>query len=177
MAITNSIPDRLHDMRVYTGKDSHVARGTGTVNLPNIDYLTETLKGAGVAGEYESIAPGLLKALEFSIDWNTITQDVTDLSAPKSHYIDCRMALNVMDSGDGSPKSEGWRAVVKGVPKSNKYGKAEPSATMGTTTTLSCSYYKLEKGGKTLIEVDVLNYICNIGGTDYLEEIRSILGM
>lgn len=67
--------------------------------------------------------------------------------------------------------------VAKGVPKSFKQGNAEPSAQMGTSVTLSLTYLKVTNKGKTMLEVDVINYICNIGGTDYLAEIRSLLGM
>ena len=173
---THNIPDRLHDMRVYNNT-SNVMLGISKVTLPDIEYLTETMKGAGVAGEFDSIAPGLLKAMELGLDFNTVTKHTYSLSAPTSHYIDCRMAVNNVDGGDGAPKSEGWRVVAKGVPKSFKQGNAEPSAQMGTSVTLSFTYLKVTNKGKTMLEVDVINYICNIGGTDYLAEIRSLLGM
>ena len=173
---THNIPDRLHDMRVY-GDSSKVMYGLATVNLPDLEYLTETMKGAGIAGEFESIAPGLLKGLELGLEFNTVTVDVFDLAKPTSHYIDCRMALNILDGGDGTPKSEGWRVVAKGVPKSVKLGKAEATAQMGSSVALSCTYVKITKGSKTIAEVDILNYVCNFGGTDYLATIRNILGL
>lgn len=173
---THNIPDRLHDMRVYNNA-SNVMLGISKVTLPDMDYLTETMKGAGIAGEFESIAPGLLKALELGLDFNTVTKHTYSLFAPTSHYIDCRMAVNNVDGGDGSPKSEGWRVVAKGVTKSFKQGNAEPSTQMGTSVTLSLTYIKVTNQGKTMMEIDVINYICKVGEVDYLADIRSLLGM
>ncbi len=177
MSITNGIPDRLHDMRTYIGKNSKVSGGIATVTLPDIAYLTDTLKGAGVGGELETIAPGLLKAMEIGLDYHTVTDDVFELSKPTSHLVDCRSVVNVVDGGDGAPKSEGWRVVVVGVPKTTKVGKNEPNSTMGTNVTLSVSNYQVYKGGKELVYIDVLNYICRIGGVDYLEEVRTLMGL
>lgn len=173
---THNIPDRLHDMRIY-GNSSRVMYGLGTVNMPDIEYMTETMKGAGVAGEFDSIAPGLLKAMSLSLEFNTFTDDFFELAKPTSHYIDCRMAMNVVDGGDGAPKGDGWRVVAKGVPKSIKGGKAEASNQMGSSAELSLTYLKVTHNGKTMCEIDILNYVCNIGGTDYLAQIRSLLGM
>ena len=78
---THNIPDRLHDMRVYNNA-SNVMLGISKVTLPDMDYLTETMKGAGIAGEFESIAPGLLKALELGLDFNTVTKHTYSLFAP-----------------------------------------------------------------------------------------------
>lgn len=177
MAITNGIPDRLHDMRTYIGKKSKISAGIATVTLPDLAYLTDTLKGAAVGGELETIAPGLLKAMDLSLDYHTVTDDVFELSKPKSHYIDCRSVVNVVDGADGSPKSEGWRVVAVGTPKTTKVGKVEPNSTMGTNVNLSISSYQVYHGGKELVYIDVLNYICRIGGVDFLAEARALMGL
>ena len=38
------------------------------------------------------------------------------------------------------------------------------------------SYFKTTYNGKTVTEIDPLNFICIINGTDYLAEVRKALG-
>lgn len=42
--------------------------------------------------------------------------------------------------------------------------------------TITCRYYQLQVAGENVIEIDVDNLVRNIGGTDQMAQIRSILG-
>jgi len=41
---------------------------------------------------------------------------------------------------------------------------------------VACRYYKLEIGGKTIVEIDVDNMVRNIDGIDKMAEVRAALG-
>ena len=52
---------------------------------------------------------------------------------------------------------------------------------MGTTSdtknTIEVNYLKVTIDGENVLELDKYNYICNIGGTDYLSDVREALGL
>ena len=66
---------------------------------------------------------------------------------------------------------------MRGVPKSGNLGKFEPVSKAGAETTLEIVYLKVTIGDKRVAEVDEFNYICFVNGTDYMEELRSALGL
>ena len=51
------IPEVVSNFRCYD-EDVQKLLGTVDIELPNIEYLTETIQGAGIAGEIETIVVG-----------------------------------------------------------------------------------------------------------------------
>ena len=49
--------------------------------------------------------------------------------------------------------------------------------TTGTSNTIETAYIKVAIDGETVLELDKYNYICNIGGVDYMADIREALGL
>ncbi|MCL6456491.1 MAG: phage major tail tube protein, partial [Gorillibacterium sp.] len=50
--MANLVPEKLNDFRVY--RDGNNLAGVADIQLPSFENMTETIKGAGIAGEYES---------------------------------------------------------------------------------------------------------------------------
>ena len=46
------IPEKLVEFKVYS--DSHDLLGVSDIELPSLDFMSETVKGAGMAGEVDS---------------------------------------------------------------------------------------------------------------------------
>ena len=91
--------------------------------------------------------------------------------------MDIRGAQQVYDSSTGEYVVKKLKLVVRGVPKTDDLGKLDVGATTDTKLTLECDYIKLTIDGKTEIELDKYNYIANIGGVDYLADVRDALGL
>ncbi|MEW8986390.1 MAG: phage major tail tube protein, partial [Bacillus sp. (in: firmicutes)] len=68
----NQIDEKLIEFSVF--KDSNVYLGAATVQLPNLQGITTSIKGAGIAGEIESITPGYFGSMTMSIKWRTTTE-------------------------------------------------------------------------------------------------------
>ena len=66
---------------------------------------------------------------------------------------------------------------MRGVPKKTELGKLDVGATTGTANTIETAYLKVTIDGETVLELDKFNYICNIGGVDYMADVREALGM
>lgn len=67
---TNSIPERLINYRVYN--ESNALMGMATVDLPELQAMSDTVSGAGIAGEVDSPVLGHYRAMSSTFNWRTI---------------------------------------------------------------------------------------------------------
>ena len=64
--------------------------GVAQVTLPDIEFLTTTISGAGIAGEVEEVIKGHIKAMRTTINFNTYGDNALALTTPVDHTIDLR---------------------------------------------------------------------------------------
>lgn len=50
--MSNPVPERLINFRVYVNGNNQA--GVATVDLPDLEFMTDTVSGAGIAGEVDS---------------------------------------------------------------------------------------------------------------------------
>ena len=170
-----NVPEMLRNFRVY--EESYDMIGTADVELPTLEALTETIKGAGIAGEIAAPVIGHLGSAETKLNWRTVTNRNISLVAPKAHPLDIRGDQQVYDSTAGEYKTCAIKLLVVGIPKNTNLGKLEPATTTGTSNTFETSYLKLSIDGKEKLEFDKYNYIFKVDGVDYLSESREALGL
>lgn len=166
-----NVPEKLINFRVYL--DGADLVGVADVTLPSLEAMTETVKGAGIAGEVDAPVLGHYSSMELELNWRTLEM----LASPKGIHLDLRGAQQAYDSGKGAYRVVPVKVVVRGVPKTTELGKLDVGATSDTKNTIEVNYIKITVDGEDLAEVDKYNYICSIGGTDYLAEVREALGM
>lgn len=169
------IPEKLINFKCYN--DANDLIGVTDIDLPSIEYMTETVKGAGVAGEIDSPTMGHFSNLETKLTWRTIEKSLLKLAGNKAHMLDLRGAQQKYDPVTGEYKVVPVKILIKGATTNTELGKFEQGATVGSTTTISTHYLKVLVDGETLIEIDKYNYIANVGGTDWLTEVRKALGL
>ncbi|MCM0759608.1 phage major tail tube protein [Sporomusa sphaeroides DSM 2875] len=170
----NRIPEKLINFRAYENGTNFV--GLVDAELPKLEAMTETVKGAGIAGEYDSPVIGHYQSMELSLSWRTPTPKSLSLAAPKVHQLDLRGAIQVHDAANGTYRAVPLRVTVNGIPKSTEPGKLEVGSPTDSSNTLEVTYYKVWYDGKEYIEIDKLNFICKIDGVDYLAAVRLALG-
>ncbi len=169
------VPEKLINFRVYMNGDDLV--GISDVTLPKLEAITETVKGAGVAGEIDSPTIGHFGSMELELNWRTLLKTNVILAKPTGVDLDLRGAIQMNDSATGTLKSVPAKVVVRGLPKSTDLGKLEMGATTDTKNTIEVTYIKVTIDGSDVLEVDKYNYICTIDGTDYLSDVRTALGL
>ena len=170
-----AIPDKLTNFKIYDrGRDM---LGTVDVVLPNFQYMTESMSGAGIAGEIDSPTPGHFQSLTSTINWRTVTAENLVLLAPETHHFDARGNISFYDEGTGSYIDRPVRAVMRGLPKGLTAGTLGVSVQTGTSIELELLFVMLSVNNRRLVEVDKLNFICFINGVDYLAAQRRNLGM
>lgn len=117
---------------------------------------------------------GQLESMEVSI-----TKIGTDLGLGKmlrfkSTLFECRWSQSVV-AADGTTKNEGCKAFIRGVPKAIPGIGVEPGKISENDITAEVTRYQLYVGGEELWLIDRLAQIMRIDGTDYYDEILSLL--
>lgn len=170
-----NIPEKLINYRVYNkGKDMI---GTVDVDLPKLEPMTDTVKGAGIAGEIDSPVLGHFKSMDMTIKFRDLSPESADLASQSGKQLDFRGASQVYDPVQMKYVVRPIKVLVRGVPKGYELGKADPGKPTDTTVHLELTYIKITIDGNDVVEIDKYNYIAKFGKTDYLSEVRDALGL
>jgi uncharacterized protein len=169
------IPEKLNDFRVFVSGSSDL-KGVADLQLPSFDAMTETVSGAGIAGEYESVNLGHFQSMKFTLNWRMITSELTEFLKPESIQVDCRLANQMYDQVSGKHQFKASRVLVKGAVTKNDLGKASKGSPYEGSSEIEVTYLKVEYDGKIIVELDKINYIYKVNGFDYMAAIRKALG-
>lgn len=171
---TNLILALLTDAAIY--KDGIGLLGVGSIEMPDFEFLTESIAGLGIAGEVDAPVVGHMKSMTVKIKWNTCNPTATSLLAPEAHQLEIYASVQVYDAGSGTYEHQPVKVVIKSPPKKVGIGKMEPGKKMEPETELEVYYLKLWQNGQEMAEVDKFNYIFSVLGVDYLARVRANLG-
>lgn len=168
-------PEKIISFDVYSG--SQLFMGIADVELPNIEFMSETLSGAGIAGELDSPTIGHTSNMNVKIKFRTATKHALGLSAPKRHELTFRASTQARAIANGAALTTfPQKIMVAGTPKSASLGKFESGKQQDVPVELSCDYLKSWIDNEPVVEIDKFNMIHKVGDTDYLQQVRSDLG-
>lgn len=172
----NPIPEKLNDFAVYLeGETSQL--GLATVDLPDMQALTEETAGAGIAGKVENPVVGHYDSMTMKLNWRMMTSNVSILSAPKVHALDLRGALQKYNAAEGTVGFTALKIVARGMPKNTGLGKFVSGKMMDNASEFELSYLKISIDDEPVVEIDKYNHVCTVHGVDYLARVREILGI
>ena len=172
---SNQISERLINFRVYNAGNDLL--GVATVELPEIEFMSETVSGAGVAGEVESPTLGQIGAMSVTFSWRTIEKAAMVLNRQEAHSVEVRGSQQTYDAANGTYKTVPVRASMRIVPKTVSLGSFEPGATTDTEQEFAVLRLMLYVDGIEMVAVDQYNYICRFAGKDVLDSVRKDLGI
>ncbi|MBE5809223.1 MAG: phage tail protein [Clostridiales bacterium] len=167
-------PEAYIDFEVYEGKTNYM--GIARATLPNINYLTQQITGAGIAGNVEAVLTGMVDAMSLTLEFRSATDAAVTLMKPVKHEIDLRVAEQYWDTVKQAKQILADKYVMTVVPKNFSPGSIAPASAADTSSEYSVYYYAGFKNNKKLWEIDPFNYICNVGGKDYMADVRKALG-
>lgn len=150
--------------------------GVANVELPNFEYMTETLSGSGLGGEVEAASP-LVKSMTAKLTFNKKTSNYIKLMAPKGHHLDLRASVRGLDTADSTFSEDPERIVLRTLPKKFNLGKWDRGKKQENEIEFEVVYVKLVVDGDEVLEYDKFNYIFTVNGTDYMADIRNNIGM
>lgn len=169
------MPEKLISFRAYD--EDNDLLGTVDVELPAIKNLTETVKGSGIAGEIDSPTLGHYGSMTVKLSWRTITKANTRGSGNRIKHFEIRGSQQTFDPSKKQYRTSPVNCIIEGTRKDLSLGKFEISASTGTTAEYEVHYLRLTVDNETILEIDKMNFISNVGGTDELASVRRDLGL
>lgn len=166
--------DAVINYAIY--EDANEFYGTAQVQLPDLTSLTTTLSGAGIAGNVEAVVLGHMDAMSMTINFNTVCKEQAALAEQRPHNLDIRAAQQTTNSTTGEIGVDAVKHIARVTPKKIGLGKIAPASTADASGEYSVSYLATYINGVKVTEVDPLNFICIINGTDYLASVRKAIG-
>ena len=171
----NDVMEQNINYEVYVEGNRYL--GTASVDLPEITYLTNEIKCAGVAGSIEVPTLGHLDNAEVTLHWRSIFERQTSLLAQNAIMMSLRGAMHKYDAATGILRPLPVRIDVRCLSAGATLGKLEPSEQTDTESKFNIDYIKITIDGAKVFEHDLFNYIHEVDGYDYLSAVRAALGL
>ena len=167
-------PEAYIDFEVYEGKTNFV--GVAKATLPNINFITQTITGAGISGNIEAVLTGMVDTMDLSLEFRSATDAAVKLMKPVKHNVELRVAEQYWNTTKQKKEVMADKYVFVIMPKNFTPGAVAPASAADTSGEYSVYYYAGYKDDKQLWEIDPWNYKCTINGTDYMASVRKALG-
>ena len=174
MADINVLRSNLIIYEVYYGASRLM--GTSTIDLPELNYINSEVSGAGIAGDFNMVSPGMMDNLELTLHWRTIHDDLSRLLAFEAHTLTLRGALNNYETAGGELSQSPIKIVVRGLPQKMTLGKFERASETESESVLNLDYIKITVGGEEILEYDKFNFVFSVNGVDYMAGTRTAIG-
>src|SRR5215831_16557784 len=117
------IPNHVTNFSVF--KNGRRLIGSANITLPNLQNLSDALKGSGIFGEIDMPVQAHFQAISVTFNWITITDHAVFATIQDGAQLDVWAALQSHNSSDGRIIHEGWRFIMVTAPKSFNLGKLE----------------------------------------------------
>ena len=165
------IPEVINNFNVYKSGNRLIGV-TSEMTLPDIVSMTETISGAGLLGEYETVLLGHYSSIEQEIPFRILEDDIFTLANPMDvQEITLRGTQQISDR-DASLKTQGMRIVERGRVKTFKQGTLKMGGQMGSSVVLEVFYILIEVNNEVKFELDKLNEVLKINGVDVMAQIK-----
>jgi P2 family phage contractile tail tube protein len=168
-----ALPKKLKAFNLFHNGDNFVGE-VAEVVPPKLTRKTEDFRAGGMNGPIE-IDLGQEK---ISLEWTcgglmkTVLQQY---GITKHDGVQLRFA-GAYQAEEGS-KPDAVEIVVRGRHKEIDFGTAKAGDDTAFKVSTSCSYYKLSINSEAIIEIDLVNMIEKVNGTDLLADLRSAIGL
>lgn len=171
----NQLPERLINFMAYA--DGGRLAGVVDATLPEVNFMTETITGAGVGGNMTTPVLGMVDDMTASLNWRTIERAALSLVTPGIHALELRGAQQATDVASGQIKTIPVKVSMRVAPTGFTAGTLAVGATTGSASNFSVYQIKMWVDGVAVLEIDKANFICEIDGVDYLASVRANLGI
>ena len=173
MAIAG-IPEVIHDFNLYLSGNK-LGGVTGEVALPDFEAVTETISGAGILGEFESVIAGRYGSMEQEVPFRVINEDMFKLIDPTVPVeLTLRGAIQQTVKATGAVDYIGMRVVFRGRSKKIAIGPVKQGGPMDSSIALELTYILIEMDGKSKVELDKINGVFKINGVDLLAKVHKL---
>jgi P2 family phage contractile tail tube protein len=147
--------------------------GTVTVELPSFELMSNTFKGAGVGGEINVPAPGVMNAQAATISVPVIYSGITKyMELGTTRTLDLRNEIVVNNKDTHALERAPNRWVLKGPLGQANPGKVEQGAAADASIVMQVYYARHWLDGDEILEWDPFKGIYTVNGKDLMSETR-----
>ena len=154
---------------------SKLLADTTSITFPDLEMLTETLKGAGINGEIDLPTIGQFGSLVIEVSQNGLSKDLVKTFRMKNQHLEARWASQQLNSSTGASEVVGKKVIFKGIPKKLAIGSIEPNKAEEASISFEATYMKYVIGNDVMFEIDKLNDVFVVDGVDYSADVRAVL--
>jgi len=159
---------KLYDVDTNAAMD-----GAVTVELPTFELTSNSFKGAGLAGEINIPAPGVMGPMTVTISFPTIFGNLTKyMELGTTRTLDLRNEIIVVNKDTHANEKVPDRWVLKGPLSSANPGSKEQGATGDSSIVMQVYYAHHWLDGDEILEWDPFKMIYTVNGNDLLADTR-----
>jgi len=164
----------LNDVnKVYDTESMAELDGAVNVELPNMELMTVTYKGAGVGGEITIPVPSIMSSLSATISFPTIYGPGTKFfEIGTTRTLDFRNQIVVMNKDTHAPEKVPDRWILKGVLGGANPGAKAAAEAGDAQVTMQIFYIHHFLDGDDIMEWDPFKGIFTVNGKDLMAETR-----
>ena len=112
-------------------EDNTEYAGMAQATLPNLTALTQSISGAGIAGNVDAVIMGHFDAMSMTLNYRTMTEQAVRLSEPRRHNIDLRYAVQDEDPVAAAVQVRAIKHILVVIPKTHTPGTVAPATPEG----------------------------------------------
>lgn len=158
-------------------RDGHDFLGTTQHDAPAISAVVAEMRGAGIGGSVEVPVKSLVQPMSMTLTFNNVTPQIHKILTQSAQHIELWGAIQDTDPKTGQLIVRQHKLVYRAIPKTNTIGKFVPGEFQERSIEFSVLYYREIYDGQDVIEIDPLNSIYRINGTDENSDVRSAIGL
>ncbi|AOZ91628.1 phage major tail tube protein [Paenibacillus crassostreae] len=145
------------------------------LQLPSIEKLTDTIKGAGIMGEIDMPTYGQIGSMTFTVNNRADTAQYPMLSRPGEIKFEVIWVVDLFDSSNSKIGIQQNKVFMSAVNKTYDMGKIEVNAGADGSSEYEVYYLRKIIDGKEVLLIDKFNYKYAVNGVDYMANIRTAL--
>lgn len=173
------IPNHVANYSIF--KDGRRLIGLADVTLPNLQNLTDSLKGSGIFGEIDMPVQAHFQPYSVTLNWLTVVDDAVFATIQDGASLDAWAAHQLHDTGTNKIIHQGWRYIMGTAPKSFNLGKLEVGTKGEAVTEYELISLRVLRNDRIVVEIDKENAVCRWwNGTqlvDHARRIRQLIGL
>ena len=97
--MAKQLRDKVITFTVYANGDEEY--GIAELSLPDLEFITSTIKGGGLAGELEVPTLGQLKAMKATITWQIVEKSLSKMARQRYQQVEFRGAQQTENTETG----------------------------------------------------------------------------
>lgn len=145
------------------------------LQLPSIEKLTDTLKGAGVMGEVDMPTFGQIGPMSFTVNNRADNPQYAVMSRPGTINFEVVWVVDLFDSNNARVGIQQHKVFMSGISKKYDMGKIDVNAGADGSSEFEIYYLRKVIDGKEVLLIDKFNYKYAVNGIDYTANIRTAL--